>query len=96
MAVAGHLNEAISNLVPGVAGQPLWAPIFRVNSLELSAVPAQLESNMAEDYSPVFHDYDTSGLRYATRVSDYMCNPRVLADNVMATARPTEAATTHR
>jgi prepilin-type processing-associated H-X9-DG protein len=35
---------------------------------------------MAADYLAVFHDYDTSGLPYNPRVSDYMCNPVIMPD----------------
>jgi prepilin-type processing-associated H-X9-DG protein len=35
---------------------------------------------MAYDYSGVFHDYDTSGLPYDTRISDYVANVRVFPD----------------
>ncbi len=40
----------------------------------------KIEGNMAIDFLGVFHDYDTSGFAYATRVSDYEANPAVLID----------------
>ena len=41
---------------------------------------ASTETNMAADFLAVFHDYDTEGLTYQKRVSDYMCNPVIMPD----------------
>jgi prepilin-type N-terminal cleavage/methylation domain-containing protein/prepilin-type processing-associated H-X9-DG protein len=41
---------------------------------------AAFEQNMAADFLAVFHDYDTPGLGYQARVSDYMCNPVIMPD----------------
>jgi prepilin-type N-terminal cleavage/methylation domain-containing protein/prepilin-type processing-associated H-X9-DG protein len=48
------------------------------------------EANMAPDFSALFHDYDTSGLPYDARVSDYQANPAVLVDVNMADSRSLE------
>jgi prepilin-type N-terminal cleavage/methylation domain-containing protein/prepilin-type processing-associated H-X9-DG protein len=42
--------------------------------------PAANEQNMAYDYSGVFHDHDTAGLPYDTRISDYVANVRIFPD----------------
>lgn len=70
------LTRLTNNKAPGDGGTPVWNPYgygFQV----------QYEQNLAIDFSPVFHDYDTLQLPYDARVSDYFANPRILANNAI-------------
>jgi prepilin-type processing-associated H-X9-DG protein len=88
------LTRLTNSATPGVNGKPQWVMNLSGEGLGgITGPPVQFESNMASDYSPLFHDYDTSGLPYAARVSDFMCNPRVLADNTMMDAATFRTAT---
>ncbi|HUB24410.1 MAG TPA: prepilin-type N-terminal cleavage/methylation domain-containing protein [Tepidisphaeraceae bacterium] len=65
------LTRLSYKVAPGQAGFPAW-------SYPGQSWPASNEQNMAADFTKVFHDTDTSGTGYMTRVSDYMGNIRVL------------------
>jgi len=86
------LSKLTSSLTPGVGGQPAWdTDLAEFNGM--AGFQAKYETNMAADYGGIFHDYDTTGLPYEKRVSDYLANPRVLADVTVAdymTYRQTE------
>jgi prepilin-type N-terminal cleavage/methylation domain-containing protein/prepilin-type processing-associated H-X9-DG protein len=66
------LQRLSNNKAPGDGGSPIWGA--NVGGVAIN------EQNMAIDYSPIFHDYDTAGLGYETRVSDFMANPIIFAD----------------
>ena len=69
------LSRETNNKAPGDGGSLVWDP-----STSASGFLAQNEGNMSPDFLGVFHDYDTSGLPYQTRVSDYMGNAVVMID----------------
>ena len=77
------LQRLTDNKAPGSNGVPKWDTDLAEFGDTAAGFQAQYETNMAVDYGGIFHDYDTSGLPYEQRVSDYECNPRVLADNTM-------------
>jgi prepilin-type N-terminal cleavage/methylation domain-containing protein/prepilin-type processing-associated H-X9-DG protein len=84
---ADTLTRLVSNQAPGTGNIPLYEPGFGL---------AANEFNMAPDFSGVFHDYDTTGLPYQNRVSDYFGNPAVLVDTNMPDPRalyPTNVVT---
>jgi prepilin-type processing-associated H-X9-DG protein len=64
---ADSLQRLSNNRAPGDGNAPIWAANL--------GGQAKYEQNMATDYTAVFHDYDTSGLPYQQRVSDYLANP---------------------
>jgi prepilin-type processing-associated H-X9-DG protein len=69
------LTKQSNSKAPGDGGTPVWDPFgygFQI----------QNEQNMAIDFNPVFHDYDTLPVPYTARVSDFFANPRILANNV--------------
>ncbi len=67
------LTREVNNKAPGDGGTPPWDPAGQGWQIAN-------EGNMAIDFQPVFHDYDTAGWPYDTRVSDYQANPAVLID----------------
>ncbi|MGD0137994.1 MAG: prepilin-type N-terminal cleavage/methylation domain-containing protein [Tepidisphaeraceae bacterium] len=69
------LQRLTDNRAPGTQGSPSWSYGGTPGSYD-----PKNETNMAYDYSGIFHDYDTAGLGWDTRVCDYFCNPRLLAD----------------
>jgi prepilin-type N-terminal cleavage/methylation domain-containing protein/prepilin-type processing-associated H-X9-DG protein len=71
---ADSLTRLTTNQAPGTGNIPVYDPFGG------GYYKAIYEGNLAPDYSGVFHDYDTSGLAYQTRVSDYFANPIVLVD----------------
>jgi prepilin-type N-terminal cleavage/methylation domain-containing protein/prepilin-type processing-associated H-X9-DG protein len=73
------LTREVNNKAPGDGGTPTW-----------EGFPAANEGNMALDFQPVFHDYDTVGWGYDTRVSDYMANAAVFIDVNMYDPRAKE------
>lgn len=74
------LTRMTSNLTPGVGTIPVYG-----------FGQAKYEGNMAADFSGVFHDTDTTGMPYSTRVSDYFANPAVLIDTNMPDPRAVSA-----
>jgi prepilin-type processing-associated H-X9-DG protein len=74
------LSRLTNTKAPGDAGVPVWDPFG-------FGFQAQYEGNLAVDFLAVFHDYDTAGLAYQTRVSDYQGNPAVLIDTDMLDPR---------
>jgi len=73
------LSRETNSKAPGDGGTPSWL-----------GFPAVNEGNMAIDFQPVFHDYDTIGWGYDKRVSDYQANPAVLIDVNMVDPRALE------
>ena len=69
---ADSLQRLSNNRSPGQDGAPVWAAAL--------GGQAKYEQNMAADYGGVFHDFDTSGLPYQQRVSDFMANPVIFPD----------------
>jgi prepilin-type N-terminal cleavage/methylation domain-containing protein/prepilin-type processing-associated H-X9-DG protein len=67
------LSRETNNRAPGDGNAPVWDP-------ENQGWLVQSEGNMATDFLGVFHDTDTQGLPYESRVSDFMANPAVLID----------------
>jgi prepilin-type processing-associated H-X9-DG protein len=67
------LTREVNSKAPGDGGTPVWDPAGQGWQIAN-------EGNMAIDFQPVFHDYDTAGMPYDTRVSDYQANPAVLID----------------
>jgi prepilin-type N-terminal cleavage/methylation domain-containing protein/prepilin-type processing-associated H-X9-DG protein len=67
------LSRETNNRAPGDGGTGVWDPTNL-------GWKVQNEGNMSIDFLGVFHDYDTSGLPYAPRVSDYQANPAVFVD----------------
>jgi prepilin-type N-terminal cleavage/methylation domain-containing protein/prepilin-type processing-associated H-X9-DG protein len=65
---ADSLQRLSNTRAPGDGGAPLWGP----------GGQAKYEQNLAPDFGAVFHDYDTAGLPYEARVSDYLANPIIL------------------
>lgn len=63
------LTREVNNRAPGDGGTPAWG-----------GYPIANEGNMAVDFQPVFHDYDTVGFPYQTRVSDFMANAAIFID----------------
>lgn len=86
------LTRLTNTATPGQGNYPLW--VAQSGAYGPTTFTAANEVNMAVDYSGVFHDYDTSGLPYTARVSDYVCNPRVLADSTMVDMATGDSATT--
>jgi prepilin-type N-terminal cleavage/methylation domain-containing protein/prepilin-type processing-associated H-X9-DG protein len=80
------LSRETNNKAPGDGGTPAW----QLNAG--SGFLAQNEGNMAVDFLGLFHDYDTSGMAYATRVSDYEGNPAVFIDVNMWDPRAAQSA----
>ncbi len=68
------LTRLTNTKAPGDGGTPPWDPYGMGDQV-------QFEQNMAIDFNPVFHDYDTNEVLYGTRVSDYYAQPRILANN---------------
>jgi prepilin-type N-terminal cleavage/methylation domain-containing protein/prepilin-type processing-associated H-X9-DG protein len=87
------LQRLTDNRAPGQNGLPAWDTDLAEFGDTAAGFQAQYETNMAVDYGGVFHDTDTSGLPYEQRVSDYECNPRVLADNTMVDRETATTAT---
>jgi len=85
---ADSLTREVSAKAPGDGGTPVW------DGNGTGFVVAN-EGNMAIDFQAVFHDYDTAGLGYDTRVSDYMANPAVLIDVNMCDPRAIESGNTN-
>jgi prepilin-type N-terminal cleavage/methylation domain-containing protein/prepilin-type processing-associated H-X9-DG protein len=74
------LSRLTNNKAPGDGGTPTYAGYSATN-----------EGNLAIDFLGIFHDYDTSGLGYLPRVSDYQGNPAVLIDVNMFDPRASKA-----
>jgi prepilin-type N-terminal cleavage/methylation domain-containing protein/prepilin-type processing-associated H-X9-DG protein len=72
------LSRLMQNIAPGTHGRPLFTGYPPLPP----APPAdpQFEGNMAADYSPIFHDTDTSGAGYDIRVSNFIANIRLFPD----------------
>jgi len=66
------LTKLMNTRAPGEQGTAVWGTS--------TGGQKQYEQNMASDFLAVFHDYDTQGLGYQARVSDYMCNPVIMPD----------------
>jgi prepilin-type N-terminal cleavage/methylation domain-containing protein/prepilin-type processing-associated H-X9-DG protein len=74
------LCRLTNSKAPGDGGTPAWDPFGY-------GYVAANEGNLAIDFLGVFHDYDTAGWPYGTRVSDYQGNPAVLIDTDMPDPR---------
>jgi prepilin-type N-terminal cleavage/methylation domain-containing protein/prepilin-type processing-associated H-X9-DG protein len=83
------LTRLTTNQAPGTGSLPVFDPFGG------GYYKAIYEGNLAPDFSGVFHDYDTMGLAYAPRVSDYFANPVVLIDTNMWDPRAVAAGKAH-
>jgi prepilin-type N-terminal cleavage/methylation domain-containing protein/prepilin-type processing-associated H-X9-DG protein len=83
---ADTLSRLLNNKAPGDSGTPVWDPTGK-------GYQAQYEGNLAVDFAGIFHDYDTAGLPYQARTSDYEANPVVLVDVLMPDPRAVFAGT---
>lgn len=73
------LTRLTTNQAPGTGTLPVFLPSF--------GYQAKYEGNLAPDFSLIFHDFDTTGLPYQARVSDFFANPAVLIDTNMPDPR---------
>jgi prepilin-type N-terminal cleavage/methylation domain-containing protein/prepilin-type processing-associated H-X9-DG protein len=82
---ADSLSRLAGSATPGSGNVPAYDPFGG------GYYKVQYEGNLAADFSGIFHDFDTAGLSYQTRVSDYFGNPAVLVDTDMPDPRARSA-----